>query len=435
MAMNDASTPGRIPAGRTPLRRAVHVLFPEARQLERRRRLRYLALLLLVAAIVVGAVRSTGPGRTRPGTVHGTSATVTSVALPRADRFSSLAAVGGRLLLLGGSPPASGYPTSLIHGRAAGTCDAATVDPQTLAVGAVRRANCGDPALYGQPVLPVAYYVRGDAPNNTAIRIAHANPAARDGYTLGPVVTTYQQCSDCQAAWIYGDGSLWIYNADAHPRGGSGVLLRISRRTGAVVERWVLPVFLRPLLAVDSDGLWLSPSVETGAAGPRASAAQRAAENSLYRISPGVRAPQPMLEGHDGDARWLVAAGNTASAAVDTGRGYSRVWKFAGNGRPVHGPALGDSPMGTEYGVGVPVVAGNAKIGYFNVVFNQGSESVIQVAPNGAHERSIAKIRSAGSSDNYLGAATATVDGSLFYVDPTTKRGQHGSELRRVTPR
>jgi hypothetical protein len=45
MAMEDASASPREPAWRVALRRVVRALFPEARELERRRRLQYIALL------------------------------------------------------------------------------------------------------------------------------------------------------------------------------------------------------------------------------------------------------------------------------------------------------------------------------------------------------------------------------------------------------
>ena len=329
-----------------------------------------------------------------------------------------------------------GYSVPLADGRGVGTCDAAIVDPQTLAVGPVKTANCGDPTLYGQRVLALTYFSRhvvAGADANLAIRIARADARARDGYTLGPVVTTYEQCSDCQAGVIYGDGSLWIYNPTAYPSNGSAVLLRVSTQTGAVVERWAMPRILRALLAVDSNGLWLSPSTDSGLPGgvPRL---RLAPYETLYRITPGDRTPQRVLriEGGSG-ARWLLASGDTASAAIDKGRGYSAVWTFTAGKRPLHGPALSDSPMGAEVGAGPPTVAGNNKLGYYNIVMNNGTESVIQTKPDGRGERTIATVRSPHASDSYPAPTSVTLDGSLFFLDPTTNPDQH-TDLHRVTP-
>jgi hypothetical protein len=313
----------------------------------------------------------------------------------------------------------------------------AVVDPQTLAIGPVKTANCGDPTLYGQRVLALTYFSRHAAAGggaSLAVRIARADPKARDGYTLGPVVTTYEQCSDCQAGVIYGDGSLWIYNPTAYPSNGSAVLLRISPQTGAVVERWAMPRILRALLAVNSNGLWLSPSLESGVPGgvPRS---RLAPYETLYRITPGDRAPLRVLTfGTGSGARWLLASGDTASAAIDKGHGYSAVWTFTAGKRPVHGPTLSDSPMmGGEVGAGPPTVAGDNRLGYYNVVMNNGTESVTQTTPHGNDEHTIATIRSPDASDSYPAPTSVTLEGSLFFLDPTANLHQH-ADLHRVTP-
>jgi hypothetical protein len=404
----------------------VRALFPEARGLERRRRLRYSALLvvLLVAGAVV-LLKKVGPDHNaRPVAGHEGPPALKSVSLPTADGFSSLAVINGRLMLLGGIQYSSlvyGYPSELAGGRAVGTCDSAIVDPRTLAVGSVRTANCGDPTLYGERVLPLTYFSR-KAPGLLAIRIARAEAGARDGYTLGPVVTSYQECSDCQAAMIYGDGALWIYNPMAGHASRSGELLRISTRTGAVLERWATPQILRALLAVNSSGLWLSPSIESS---------EVASDEGLDLIRPGDRTPRRVLA--DRDARWLLASGDTVTVAIDQGRGYSAVWTLTSGRKPVHGPTLSDSPMGSELGTGGPTVAGNSKIGFYNVIASNGRESVIQITPNGRQERTIATIRSRTATDSYPALTSVSIDGSLFFVDPTSNPDQH-TDLHRLTP-
>ena len=441
MAMEDSSRHPRAPAWRDAVRHAVRALFPEARGLERRRRLRYIVLLLLMIVIAIALTRTGGPGRSS-GLLggHDGQATVSSIALPATDHFSSLETIGGRLLLLGGVQESSvvyGYSVPLADGHGVGTCDAAIVDPHTLAIGPVKTANCGDPSLYGQRVLALTYFSRHAAPGGgatLAVRIARADAQARDGYTLGPIVTTYEQCSDCQAGVIYGDGSLWIYNPTASPSNGSAVLLRISPQTGAVVERWAMPRILRALLAVNSSGLWLSPSLESGVPGgvPRS---RLAAYETLYRITRGDRTPQRVLTTETGSGtRWLLASRDTASAAIDNGHGYSAVWTFTAGKRPVHGPKLSDSPMGAEVGAGPPTVAGNNKLGYYNVVMNNGTESVIQTTPDGHNEHTIATIRSPDATDSYPAPTSVTLDGSLFFLDPTTRPDQR-TDLHRVTLR
>lgn len=376
------------------LRGAVHALFPEARRLQRRRRLRLLGLLVLAAAVAAGFLRSGwDAGRVAPTAGRGAFA-VSSVALPSGGEFSSIAVVGGRLIVSGGPPGAlvvSGYWNLLVNGRAPGSCDAATVDPRTLVVGSVRRANCGDPALYGERVLPISYALRAPAPAGAgltlAVRIARVDPAARDRYQLGPVVTTYPQCSDCQIQWIYGAGSLWLYNPfDGNPPRRSGVLLRISTRTGQVLERWPLPRILRALLAAAAHTLWLSPSIESGIPG-NVAGSRLLPYISLYRITPGERSPQRVFSVGGAGARWLVASGHTASADIDNGHGGAVVWTFSDNSPPVHGPPRNDTTVGAELGTGNATVAGDARIGYYSVLPGNGVEKVIRVDASGRDQR------------------------------------------------
>src|ERR1700733_11231165 len=204
------------------VRRWLRSLFHEARQLERRRRRRYAAGVVLVCGIAAGGgflisengVSSAGPGD------HPVPPLVSSLALPKAGGYFSLAVVGGHVIVSGGPEGSlfpSGSTTSLSNDRAVGTCDAAAVEPGTLKLGHVAHANCGDPTLYGEQVLAVSYLAqppasRPDELDTFAVRIAHVDPAARDGYPLGPIVMTYPQCSDCDAQWVYGDGSLWLYD-------------------------------------------------------------------------------------------------------------------------------------------------------------------------------------------------------------------------------
>jgi hypothetical protein len=439
--MEGAPSHSRVPRRDGPLSRALDALFPEARRLGRLRRLRYVVLLLLVCAIGVGLARTGDPGKpVAVSVLRAAHATVTSVVLPPAGHFSSLAVIGGRLQLSGGpqgSLPVSGYQTSVSDGRAAGTCHVAVVDPRTLAVGPVANANCGDPSLYGEHVLPIAYLLRRAGANGAgvgtiAVRIARTDRAARDGYTLGPVVTTYPQCSDCQIAWIYGDDSLWLYNPLIHPP--RGVLLRVSVRTGAVLQRWAMPEILRALLAVDAQGLWLSPSIESGTPG-RLPPSRRVPYQSLYRTTPGASSPQRVLTETGAGARWLVARGDTTSAAIDTGHGYSRIWTFTDHQPPVHGPAINDGQIEGEIGTGGPIVAGNATIGFFSVTLGNGTESVTELGPLDRTAQTIATIRSPNVNLDYPPPTGTTLDGSFFFLDPPVGQSQSSRDLHRVTPR
>ena len=89
--------------------------------------------------------------------------------------------------------------------------------------------------------------------------------------------------------------------------------------------------------------------------------------------------------------------------------------------------------MGAEVGTGPPTVAGNHRLGYYNVVMNRGRESVIQITPDGRQERPIANVRSPDSTDSYPPVTSVTLDGALFFLDPTTNPDQP-TDLHRVTP-
>jgi hypothetical protein len=448
MAVDHLRTGSRASSRAGRLRRTVHVLFPEARRLGRRRRLRYAGLALLFVAAVLALVAlgrgSAGRNTAAPG-ARPASVAVASLTLPRSGNFSSITVAGRRLIVSGTRDGyaliSPGYSTSLVGGRAAGVCDAAAVDPRTLVLGPVVRANCGDPALYGERVLPIAYALVHQAYGGsfaTDVRIARFDPAARDQYQLGSVITRYRECSDCQMSWIYGDGSLWIYNPLASlTRSRSGELFRISTRTGRVLQRWKMPEIVRALLAVDSNGLWLAPSIESGVPG-RLSPARAAPYVSLYRIVPGPRSPRRILTVGGSGARWLVASGHTASVAVDDRYGYSTVWTFTGTTPPVHGKPLSNEVVGAEMGYGEPSVAGNDTIGFYDVELGNGLERVLRIDATGRQAQTIAKIPAPDATMDDGPPVAVALGGSFFFLDPPTYTSA-GSltgtiRLHRVTP-
>jgi hypothetical protein len=436
-----------VPADPSRVRRAIHVLFPEARRRQRRRRWRNgaLAMLFAGAAVAVVALGRGGSGRNaRSPAVEPASVAVASLTLPRSGDFSSITVVGRRLIVSGGpyayaAPISPGYwSTSLVGGRPAGVCSAAAVDPRTLLLGRVSRANCGDPALYGEHVLPIAYALPRQAYGGSFaidVRIARFDPDARDDYRLGPVIMRYPECSDCQSSWIYGDGSLWIYAPFAHLT--SGELLRISTRTGAVVQRWKMPEIRRALLAVDADGLWLSPSIESGVPG-RLPRSRYRAYLSLYRIAPGTRSPRRVFTVGGSGAWWLVASGHAASVDVHDRDGDSTVWTFSGTAPPVRGKPLRNIIMGGELGAGEPTVAGNDRIGFYNVQLGTGLQRILRINATGRQEQTIAKIPAPGETIDDASPIAVAVDGSFFFLDPprysSVGRLTGSARLHRVTP-
>jgi hypothetical protein len=303
-------------------------------------------------------------------------------------------------------------------------------------LGPVTHANCGNPALYGERVLPISYGLQGAPPTGAtiAVRIARVDPTARDGYQLGPVVTSSQECSDCQLAWTYGAGSLWLYDPfSGNPAPRSGVLLRISTRTGAVLERWPMPTILRALLAADAHALWLSPSIESGVPGgvPRSRLARYI---SLYRITPGRRLPERVFTVGGSGARWLVASGHTASAAIDTGRGGSVVWTFSDSAPPVRGQPLDAMSFDTEIGTGGATVTGNPKAGFYSVLVSNGIERVNHADRSGRDQRLVATIRAPGLKVYDGPPAGVVLDSSFYFLDSSWSYHPGLVRLHRITP-
>jgi hypothetical protein len=451
------STAIKPPPQRGRLERALEALFREARLLERRRRRRR-ALAVLAAAVVVGAgaylIAGGGGGSSTNSSGRPLAgAHVSSVALPLAGHYDALGVVGGRLIVSGGAAGSlfpSGSTTSLSHGRPAGTCDAATVNPATLRPTGVRQGDCADPALYGERVLAVSYLAGQVSATNAlgvlALRIARSDPSAPGGYTLGPVVMRYPQCSDCGADWIYGDGSLWIYDSVSS---GGAELLRVSQSTGAVAQRIAMPSIDRPYIAVNADGLWLADSNESGFP-LHVKASQYYLYESLYRVAPGMRAPERELTiGHWG-ALWLLASGH--SVWLDISR-VPRVSLLLGLTGPharrrfaVSYPAIANDQL--EPFEGGRVFAGSAADGLWYIargpspgdpVADNGPQRVVEVSPASGAGRTVATVASADNSE--VQPPAVVFDGSFYFLEPPTYAAIYPyapigrSRLYRATPR
>jgi hypothetical protein len=314
---------------------------------------------------------------------------------------------------------------SFARGRVQGTCAAASVDPLTLRVISVARGNCGDPALYGERVMPIVYAPTWRAPpgwgtNPLAMRIATVDRAAPAGYQLGPVIVTYPDGSDTRAETIQGDGSLWVYAPRTGPRAKLGELLRISETTGRVVERWRMPQIVRALLATNANGLWLGPSNDSGFP-TDASASQKVAVESLYRVAPGMRSPERVFDvGPDG-ARWLVA--NHESVWLDVGRpsGTPALWRFEGpTATPVIRAAatLGDFRQCGDLGEGSATVLGSAKGIYCVNDPGPQSQGVYWLGSSGGRSTVVASV---STSVSYVFMDNAvTYQGSYYFIDPPT---------------
>jgi hypothetical protein len=202
-----------------------------------------------------------------------------------------------------------------------------------------------------------------------------------------------------------------------------------------VLKRWTMPEIVRAILAVDANGLWLSPSIESGVPG-RLPPSRAQPYLSLYRIVAGTRSPQRVLTVGGSGARWLVASGHAASVDINDRDGYSTVWTFTGTGRPDRGKALSNS--GAEIGEGAPTVAGDDTIGFYNVQLSNGLERVLRINPTGSQAQTIAKIPAPEATIADPGPSGVALAGSFFFLDPptynSTGRLTGVIQLHRVTP-
>ena len=378
-----------------------------------------------VAAVMVvvepggrGTRGSTGPGSSR--------VIVSSHRLPLSSSYTDLSVAGGRLLLIdyGDSPP-----------RAArgGVCRIADVDPRSLQVAWVSRGACDNPALFGEHVMEVRQSNRGPI----AVRVATVNRHAAARYTLGPVLFRYNQCSDCWDESIYGPRSLWIYapiSAIAGYKAG-GELFRVSERTGRLLQHWRMPSMVRSLLAIDADGLWIAPSIETGS------------PSALYHVAAGMRSPQRVLtigtrRNPDLDARFLVATGHTVWFETWMPEpGWSpRLYRLHGTAMTLSGRRVSGSTPCTDPGEGPATVLGNAtgiycvQIGNWIDGLGATSQNVFSLSPGQFDERHVATVTPpTGTAD--VGSA-ADFDGAYYFLDPPTQEGgKHAGAIFRITPR
>ena len=125
--------------------------------------------------------------------------------------------------------PGSRPPTAICCGTGSATVTKATsraeseIDTNSLHVSTPTQANCRFEVV-GEDVVPLKGRSSGakvyddSAEFNAEIRIDRLN-SATGLKSLGRVVMTYGAYSDTVAEWVYGDGSLWIYDSNTAVEG------------------------------------------------------------------------------------------------------------------------------------------------------------------------------------------------------------------------
>jgi hypothetical protein len=338
-----------------------------------------------------------------------------SVNLSGSDKYTSIAKVGGQLVLYG----PTGYPTT---GR---TCSSATVDPSTLALTGLVSASCANPATEGRLVLPVftvergAAWSAGSAVPTVTVQISHLAAvipslqlgpvymAGSPGFRLGPVVMRFPDESSSWPVWAYGDGYLWLYGPTT--RNGSE-LLRISSSTGAVVKQLGMPDVLGPILAVDNDGLWMAPP-------------------AVYHVGLRASAAVPVFTLSAGEyAAWMVAAGHSVWFAVSShGKGWA-VWQLIGNGAVQHSHGKQASlDNEVELPGGASTMVGDASGDLWTAVPNASGTQQVVIRVGLSSPGSFTTIASItpgyASPDDLLNGAWQALafNGSVYLLDPPVR--------------
>lgn len=219
---------------------------------------------------------------------------------------------------------------SVVNGRivvgdetGATVCRITSIDPAALRVVSNRSANCTDPSISGETVMPIVV-VPTPRSRFGFVKIATRN-ATSGAIHVGPVVLRFAaSVSDARPQWTYGAGYLWIFASGSTSSGATtgrpSEVLRISLTTGQLVSKVSVPFLNRVELAANNDGLWMARSQETTATGTAL----------VYFI--GANAGHTRIVVKRGDyAAWLAASGHSAWATLlgYSGSGIAEVATFS----------------------------------------------------------------------------------------------------------
>ena len=334
-------------------------------------------------------------------------------------QYSVLTSTPGGLVLTG-PKAATAYPGT-------GTrCGSVVVDTATLTISSPRHASCADPRLWGERVLPVfkveqhVFWGHGSQGINTGtVRIA-TQTASAPGYRLGPVVMTYQNASG-RPQWLYGDGYLWIFSGTSGPR---SEVLRVDEHTGAVLQRVFMASIVRPVLAVNDDGLWVVPAVNSFFAD---------ASDAVYHLAVGAPAAAAV---HHLDPRangvtvnWMVAVGHAVFIDLRKNNSPGTVlWRLDGpDGSLAYQRSA--SPLLNQISVegGPPIAIADASGRVWAVTPNPLGSAfrALRVNPESGQASLVASVPTNDTFDDWQGAS---INGSLWLLVPST------SKLVRITP-
>ncbi len=321
------------------------------------------------------------------------------MALPSSELFNQISVSPTGLLLTGVTEAAGENPN--------GPCVAASVDPESLAIGKIDAGDCGDPLLFGHTADVVTTQVATS--NQIVVSVDVGNPATgqvRDGRA----VMSYEYSSDTHPVMAYGSQWLWIYDV-ATTNGPE--LLQVSVHSGAVVSVVPMPALYRPLLAADDGGVWVGNSIQ-GSPGP-----------ALSYIASGAPAPKTVVADTGLPICWLTADGSSAWVGAGVGWycGNQMVQKYVDGARgPIYStPSPGFTPFS---------VIGNGTDGLWAMQWTQpispgarSSQQIIFINPDTGTESVVATMApvvypNGVPTNGLVEGQGAYFDGALYLLEP-----------------
>ena len=201
-----------------------------------------------------------------------------------------------------------------------------------------------------------------------------------------------------------------------------------------------MPSLTRALLAVDQDGLWIAPSIETGEPG-HLDLAQDLRYGSLYHLTPGMRTPSRVLtidtlRNPGLGARFLVAAGHTVWFETWFPGVHARLWQLDNTRVTIGGKRIAGPAECTDLGEGPAAVLGNEAMGIYCVAAsrydNSGAvtQNVFHISPGQLEQQQVATVTP--PPETFDMPAAIAFHGGYYFLDARTP-GNSGM-LFRVTP-
>jgi hypothetical protein len=362
---------------------------------------------------------------------------VSSVVLPNGYSFGSLALVSGQLVLVGAalSTPGTAFaPPACASARISSNPFAISTPATSILLVVPATNSCADPSSVGEQVRMVA--TETTDPKSTSgvggtIAIERHDPTTNID-TVGPIVMRYDVASDTRPVSAYGGGSLWIYDLDTS---NGPEAIQVSATSGQVEDVVRTPAFSRPIIAANSDGLWLGNSIEGG---------QLPA--TVYRVAPGSHTVTTVVPSPSDAVDWMVADQGHVWAGIrpSSVNGVLSLWRFDGPTAKVAfrapEPSLQAGPnsvVGDEQN-GLWLTTSDPPIGDYSAPTDNKHLDVVRLDPNTGKPTVEAQLPpldlNTAESQTAAGQA-AFFAGNYFLLQSPSVGGYTGfAQLLRITP-